>query len=442
MKNYILIIAMAILLFSCAKEENAIFELDLSNLVVSFEPYEGGAYMNYTLPANTDIYGIQVKYKDFKGKEMLVKGTHTSNKLDLFGFNDAADEIPVEITLINQDGEVSETIERTFSTLPSVAVSIYDELEVSTHWNGFRVSYPALEGRAQGYINIYYVGINPETNLIDSLLVSSQPFNPNGFTFRYTDITADSIQNVTVVVKTEDARWNAVGKEVFEKVPISRAGMFPSGNIGFSGSSVENETKKTGWKYLFDGDVKGVQCLETGDLTKSFSYKSEKEAEYNGNNVITLDLQDDNEIAWIRIYSILSAKIPNSFGQYFHMKLEYQFYYPNHVTLYGAHDKNAPESEWDELSYFYESATLERESKWTWPAYDSEDFYTVDELELFKAADPNYIQLDCDISGIGYRYLKVKINETFYYKTADYQIGTTGEYGMEELEVYVKKHNE
>ncbi len=430
------------MLWACKKENDAVFNVDLTDLQVSFEAYEGGAYMNYTLPPNTDIYGIQAKYRDFKGEEIFVKGTHNSNQLELFGFNNASAEVPVEISLIDMDGNLSETIERTFSTLPSVAISIYDELEVTTHWNGFRVSYPVIEGRAQGYMNIYYVGTNPETNLIDSLLVSSLPFNNNGYTFRYTDIPDSTLQDVTVVVKTEDARWNTVGKKLYENIPITRAGLFDSSKIEFTGSSEEDEDKKMGWKYLFDGDLKGVQCLTNGDVAKYFAYKSEKEAEYDGNNVITLDLQDANQIAWIRIYSVISAKIPDEYGRYYKMKLFWQFYYPNYVTLYGASNADDPESEWTELSYYYESGTAESESRWTWPAYDDEDFYTVEELDLFKAADPNYIQLDCDITGDTFRYLKVKINETFHVKTNTYEYGTTGEFGMEELEVYVKKDEE
>ncbi len=63
-------------------------------------------------------------------------------------------------------------------------------------------------------------------------------------------------------------------------------------------------------------------------------------------------------------------------------------------------------------------------------------------ITVEEAADPNYIQLDCDITGATFRYLKVKINETFHVKTNTYEYGTTGEFGMEELEVYVKKDEE
>ncbi len=442
MKKLIYILSIASLLMACEPEEDPVFNVDLTDLQVSFEPYNGGATMTYTLPANTDIYGIQARYLDFNGDPILVKGTHTNNKLDLFGFNQPEESVPVEISLIDQNGYLSETLDYTFSTLPSLAVSIFNDLEVTTHWNGFRVTYPEIEGRTQGYINIYYVGTNPKTNLIDSLLVSSQPFNADGKTFRYTDIEDTTLQDVTVVVKTEDARWNSVGKKVYENIPISRAGKFNSSDIGFSGSSVEDEIKKLGWKYLFDGDERGLQCLKNGDHSKFYSYKSEKEAEFDGNNVLTLDLQEVNEIAWIRIYSIISAKIPNEYGQYLPMKLTHQYFYPNHVTLYGANNADDPEEAWTELSYYYESARIERESRWTYPGYDSEAFYTVEELDLFIAEDPNYIQLDCDITGIPYRFLKVKINETFYYRTSGYEIGLTGEFTMEELEVYVKKEGE
>lgn len=436
MKKYFLILIIACLFASCSSDEKALFDVDLDELVVSFVPFEGGAYLNYTLPADANIYGIQAKYKDYKGKELLVKGTHSNSQIELFGFNQAETSIPVEISLIDLEGNASETVTRTFSTLSSAAYSVMDQLEVNPHWNGFRVTYPAFEGRAEGILNIYYLGINPKTNQEDSLLISSLPFVEDGYVVKYTDLDDSSIEQVTVVVKTEDSRGNFIRTKVFENVEVAHAGQFPSANIGFTGSSVENESKKQGSKYLFDGDVRGEQCLANGNSLKDYAYKSETGAEFDSRNVLTLDLQNEHEIAWIRIYSHLSAKIPNALyaGNYTTMMLDYQFFYPNHVTLYGTNDANAPEEEWDELSTFYEAATLERKSRWTAPAFDDQTYFTVAELDLFRATAPNYLQLNCDITGLSYRYLKVKINETYYSGT----VGRTGVFGMEELEVYVK----
>ena len=206
MKKYFLIISIVSILFSCNDDEKIIFDVDLSDLEVTFEPYEGGAYMNYILPANPDIYGIQAKYKDFKGKEIVIKGTHNNNKLELFGFNEAQDEVKVEIALIDRDGKLSKTLDRNFSTLNSGAVTVFDKLEVSSHWNGFRVSYPEFSGRHEGVMNIYYVGKNPNTNEIDSLLVSSLRFIENGYTFKYSGIEDETLKDLTIVIKTEDSR--------------------------------------------------------------------------------------------------------------------------------------------------------------------------------------------------------------------------------------------
>lgn len=440
MKKYFLILLIASILCSCSDDEKIIFDVNLSDLQITFESYEGGAYMNYSLPASTDVYGIQVKYKDYKGEDITVKGTHTNNQLDLFGFNKAQDDVPVEIALIDHDGNLSKTINRSFSTLNSAALSVFDELEVSSHWNGFRVSYPAFSGRSEGVVNIFFVGTNPKTNEIDSLLVSSLPFFENGHTFKYTGIEDESIKDVTIVVKTEDSRGNFIKKKIFEKVDVAHAKQFNSADIDFTGSSIEDDSKKLGSKYLFDGDVRGEQCLEKGNSSKLYSYKSEEGAEFDERNVLTLDLKGENEIAWIRIYSHLSARMPNAAAggmTYTTMKLGYKWYYPNHVTLYGTNDKDAPEEEWVELSSFYQSALLDIESSWIAPAFDFENYYTVDEIDMFKKADPNYIQLNCDISGNSYRYLKVKINETFYSKTST-TLGKKGYFGMEELEVFVK----
>ncbi len=435
MKKYFLIILISMIFFSC-NDEKIVFDADLTDLQVSFDPYEGGAYMNYTLPSNTDIYGIEVKYLDFKGDEIIVKGTHTGNKIDLFGFN-RAQEVDVEISLLDHDNNKSEAIIKTFTTLSSAAISVFDELAVVSNWGGFRVSYPELKGRSEGTMNIYYVGTNPKTQEeLDTLPIVSLPLLDKGSVYRYSGINDLNIKDVTVVIKTEDARGNEVKTKIFEKVEVAHAAKFSSENIVFTGSSREDEKAKVGSAYLFDGDIRGVQSLANGYDTKFYSYVSEKNAEFD-NNVITLDLQNGKEVAWIRIYSHLSAKVPNSIssvgGGMITMKLEYQWYYPSSVTLYGTNDIDAVEEEWTELSSFYQNSQLSRNDSWIAPAYDPESFYTISQLDLFKEAEPNFIQLSCDITGNSYRYLKVKINETFNHSEQ-----TKGEFGMEELEVFVK----
>ena len=442
MKKYLLILFIASIFFSCNDDEKIIFDADLSDLVVSFEPFEGGAIMNYTLPSNTEIYGIMAKYKDYNGKEITVKGTHSNNSVELFGFNAAEDAVPVEVFLIDVEDNLTKPVIKSFSTLQSAALTVLDKIEVFPHWDGFRVKYPEISGRSEGYINIYYIGVNPKTNEIDSLLVSSMPISKDGRNVQYTQLDDKSIEDVTVIVKTEDARGNVVKKKVYDNVEVAHSEQFDPQILlqGFEGSSVEDDSRKYGYKYLFDGDRKGEQCLTKGNSSKLYSYKSELGAEFN-DNVITLDLQNEEEIAWVRIYSHLSALMPNNaMGgmQLTKMKLEFQWYYPNHVTLYATNDKDAPESEWSELSEFKEYAQLDRENRWTYPAFDAEEFYTINEFDLFQKAKPNYIQLNCNISGIGYRYLKIKINETFYLDSGSYQSGNTGEFGMEELEVFVK----
>ncbi len=447
MKKILLILLTIPLLFSCKDDELESFDVDLSTLDVSFTPYEGGAYMNYTLPPNADIYGIQAKYKDWTGKEMLVKGTHANNQLDLFGFNEAASNIPVAITLIDHKGNHSEQVNKTFATLSSSSFSIFDELEVAPHWNGFRVTYPELDSHIEGFMNIYFVGKDPVSKEIDTIRTTTLPLMKDGYNYMYTDIQEeDNTGQVTVVVKTEDNRGNIMRTQVFENIEVSMSTKFPSDQIGFEGSSVEGGSEIYGSEFLFDGLLRGERCLEGNDDRKYYVYKSEPGAEFDSTtNVITLDLQDAKEIAWIRIYSQLCAKLPSSRtpNQIFRMRLHLQFYYPSHVILYGANDKDAPETEWVYLSEYYEHPQIDQTSRWSFPGFDPENYYTNDELEKFKAQDPNYIQLNVNITGNQYRYVKVRVKETHFTQMESGSLtGYTGEFTMEELEVYVKKEND
>ncbi len=439
MKKYFLIILITSILFSCSDDDKKVFNVDLKDLSVSFEPYEGGAYMNYTLPANTDIYGIQAMYKDAQGNNITVKGTHTSERLDLFGFNTAGEDIPVKISLIDLDGNLSETLDKTFSTLNSAAVSIFDNLTVTSHWNGFRVDYPKFAGRHDGVINIYYIGINPENNREEPLPIVSMPFFADGYSFKYSGIEDISVDDLTIVVRTEDGRGKTVKEQIYEKVPIAHAEKFPSKDIVFEGNSEESDINKTGWKYLFDGDVRGEQQLLNGDHKKLYSYISEEGAEFDERNVLTLDLQKEKEISEVRIYSHLSARMPID-RKMRTVKEQHKFMYPNSVTIYGTNDKDASKEEWVELNSFYQHPELLWSEKtcWIYPAFDEENFYTVSEVELLRMADPNYIYLTCDVTGNSYRYIKLVINETFYLKSSTFEQGTNGQFAMEEVEIFVK----
>ncbi|MFV0289781.1 MAG: DUF4959 domain-containing protein [Mangrovibacterium sp.] len=444
MKRYIYLLMLATLA-ACNSNDDDNFDVSFDELQVSFEAYPGGAFMNYSLPNDPDIYAIEARYKDFKGAEIVVKGTYTSSQIQLFGFNEAQSNVPVEIRLINHGSQSSDKIEKTFSTLESAPIEVFQYLEVKENWNGFKVEYRGLEDYTDGLMNIFYVGISPTTNQRDTLLVGTYPLQTGKFTFDYTDVP-EGEENSTVVVKTEDFRGNVVKSQVFKEISIAQAEKFDCKNAELVGGKwLNDDSKKIHWKYLFDGDTKGRQALMSGSQYKYFSFKSEDGCVYSqteGDNVWTIDLKEANVLAWVRIYSHIGAQVPLGVGsKLMPMKMDDEYYYPNSLVIYGTNDPNAASTAWVQLGSYSESQSLSAASKWIYPSLDRTNDYTAAQVSAFDDADPNYLQVNFDASlQQEFRYIKIKVLETFNFYLSNGTLGSsTGKVVMEELEVYKKK---
>ena len=62
-------------LWSCQKDE-AYFDVLVPADGLTFSPVEGGAVMHYRLPADEEVYGIRVRYKDAFGRAMIRTGRY------------------------------------------------------------------------------------------------------------------------------------------------------------------------------------------------------------------------------------------------------------------------------------------------------------------------------------------------------------------------------
>lgn len=441
MKHKIIYLLAFVVLCSCNKKEGAHFDADMSQVQVSFEAYPGGAIMRYSLPNNSDIYAIQAKYKDFNGKDITIKGTYTGREAKLFGFNKATENIPVEINLIDHENRGSDAISKSFSTLDSAPYEVMENITVTEGWNGFRVRYSGLTDYTDGMMNIYYVGVNPNTQNIDTLVVGTYPLQTGTFTFDYTDLP-DTCTTSTVVVKTQDFRGNIVRKEVYPDVPIAFAEELNTKDVDLiGGSSIEDDNRKLGWNYLFDGDVRGKACLKGGLDTKFYSFMSEKGMVYTENDVWTFDLKENHTLAWIRIYSHIAAMVQSSRGSKGPMKSQAQWIYPNSLVVYGTNNPDANIDDCTRLGSYSESQSLPEESKWIARSIDEATEYTTDQMDLFMAEEPNYLQVNFSADQTEkYRYLKIRVLETFQWYSYNGSLGKqTGALAMEELGIFTKK---
>ncbi|MFV0289845.1 MAG: DUF4959 domain-containing protein [Mangrovibacterium sp.] len=450
MRNKILYLLAFVLFFSCKEDESNYFDVDMTDLQVSFEPIPGGAYLNYKLPANTDVYAIQAKYKDLNGKDMLIKGTYSATQMKLFGFNAAQSSVPVEISLIDKNENVSDVLNKTFSTLPSAAVAVFDVLEVKSGWNGFRISYPGLGSETEGVLNIFTVGIDPKTQKLDTILLDTTPLQSTDFVYNYTD-AADTVNSCVVVLRADDYRGNIAKREVYEATPV-RATQIPQANLDLiQGSSWEIEDPNyAGEKYLFDGDKIGWQNLQNSKGTNVlyYAFLSVKDDQCvtatnaadpeSTKNVWTFDLSAEEEVASVRVYSSLYARIPGNTGAgLFPMNQTARWYLPNNIEIYGTNNPNATIAECDTLGSYSEYQSLSEEYKWIYPAVYNDYGYAFSDLDKFKQLDPNYLEIAFEVTGNKYRYIKIKVFELF-----EYSINSTeyvpSQLFMQEFEVYKK----
>lgn len=157
-------------LWSCQKDE-AYFDVLVPADGLTFSPVEGGAVMHYRLPADEEVYGIRVRYKDAFGRDMIRTGSYACDSLLITGFNEARKGVKAFVTLCNRNDVESEALEVTFDTRDSGPIAFINNLEVVSGWgNGFVLTYNLKED-LKGMVNLFYVGEDPKTKQPDTHFV-------------------------------------------------------------------------------------------------------------------------------------------------------------------------------------------------------------------------------------------------------------------------------
>ena len=157
--------------FGCSDDNNVNFDTPITEDMFSFTPVEGGAIMHYTL-TDRRINKVKVEYTDEYGVSVYKVADYAVDTMVLDGFNQKHDNVPVKVTFVDRNEQVSETLEFTFNTLPSTLYTFFDDVKVNSYWDGFQVIYN-LDGRAEGSASVYFVGINPTTKLQDTIFLEN-----------------------------------------------------------------------------------------------------------------------------------------------------------------------------------------------------------------------------------------------------------------------------
>lgn len=442
MKN-IWIILLVLGLFAC-EDNDVVFDASLSRENISFKEIPGGAVMYYTLPEDTDIFAVKAEYKDYQGKEMIKIASYAYDSLVLDGFNEARKDVPVRVSLLNQANEASKAIELTFNTQNSAPVAFFEKIEVLPYWDGFQIKYEVPTGTTVGLCDVFFMGTNPITQELDTLLLETFAIEP-GKNIKYFSLAQRREKN-TIIVKTEDLRGNMAMKKIYtditslniEKLNPQNFVLLDPFNLSWEDDS---ENTRFGWKYLFDGDIKGTRKWEEGSDPKwGGATRMAMYTFFAGPNAVNtpedpkyfiLDIQEPMQVASFKLYAMLYLK-------YTAKPIIYKYSYgnrvPNWITVYASNDKDDPDS-WVQIGEYYQSSTAA--VPWAQRAMDVSPVYQLKSDAAFAAAEPCFVTINFSEENPAYRYFKIEFNGTSKKIT---QLGenTLDYVTLHELEVYGK----
>ena len=447
MKKHKWILFFVLLGFFACNDNDYVFAPSTDGLKIEFTPVAGGAMMYYTLPDNSDIFAMNVRYKDWQGQDVLKACGYSGDSLLLDGFTQGQ-EVHAQISFVNQNNEESAALEYQFSTLDSAPWEFFEGIEVNPSWNGFQVIYksPAV---VTGMAHIFYLGTKPTTHQEDTILVNSFPILQGGDTLSF--VLQQERKKNTVIIRTEDFLGFRVRQEIYPDIDAFQTEQWPMTAADFiSGPSVENTIAKTGVAYLFDGEVLGRERLiasateeNKGERKGTQTVATYLAGPHAYEDPIVLDMREEKIPAWIRLYCLypMNATFPVSNQELCDVWIgSYEDKIPCHVTVYGNKESSDPNADgWVRLGELNQDPTPEtQEDRWSY--LTTQTYLAPDDVNDLENKDPIYVDIQFPPQDNTYRYLKIVVHDTFDSRNA-FGINYNEEeyFTLHELEVYVKK---
>lgn len=394
---------------------------------LNFRAIPGGAIMEYYLPDNSDIFGVQVVYSDVRGNKVTKFGSYLSDTLALTGFNEARKNVPALISFLNNEMIESSPIEVTFDTEDSAPIAFFDSLNVTPFWGGFSVSYVTPE-TVNGMVHIFYIGTNPLTNQPDSIWMMSTPIIEGGDTLNFQ--IQQKQETTAVVVRTEDYQGYRVKQEIRE-VPCLVMDTLNSSDFDFrfTGEVVENNEYQFGTKYLFDNDEKGMAFRKNRQNNNPYKYSTFLAGPNAFGERFIIDLRESQIPAAVKLYAFVNFQTTWPYeGSYWEdypafliqvWDESYAAKLPCKIKLYGTNDN--PETV-DLASCALLFNLDDDPSRTTWKkswAKNTDDIHSQGEGLWSKtdaeieAVDPVCLDMLCNYSGNSYRYLIFVVEDTY-----------------------------
>lgn len=442
MKKILFILLISPMVFGC-KEEIDSFNVTIPSENISFRAIAGGAVMYYKLPADKEVNAINVHYEDVFGDELLCSGSYSCDSVTLYGFNEARQGVRALVTLSDRNNLESPPTEVFFDTEDSAPVAFFDNVEVSSGWDGFIIKYSAPKD-ARGIAHVFYVGENPLTNEPDTILVKSFPIMTGSETIIVHQQQQKSVNDI--VIRTEDFRGYFVKQKIWQNINALESVMLEYPAFDFEDPeklSIEDDDWCLGYKYLFDGNTKGFWMPPMNELNY---YAAGPHC--LDRDLFIIDLREAKKVAAIRFYTTLAIarelpRDPQLFFPYDNVFRGFWSIYdmtPCNLTIYGSNDKNS----WIEIGSFEDGARSSYSSRWcnrTYGTYGYDSSIGESDFiyyyEIYQAEDPCYLEVSVPPLE-PFRYVKVVFHEL--YDNEDGPSDNIRKYTcLQELEIYIEK---
>lgn len=442
--------AVMLLMLAACKDEEKYVTVQVPENAFSFEPTLGGAIMHYKVPADPDVVGIHVRYKDEYGQDMLRAGNSASGTLTLVGFNEAQENVPATVSYVMRNKMESRPIEVSFSTLESSPLQFINSVEVSPNWNGFEMDYDGGTS-PNGMAHVFYVREPRRNNATDTITLTSFPLTEGKDTLSF-EVNQDVEAN-TVVVRVEDYRGSMVKERVWENVKSLHSTLLnPSEFEVIYNNSIEDDSRKLGLKYLTDGDTKGESWFQTMNNEHFYTFISNRNGVGEGSEPMYIDLRKMQKVANIRMYAHLNFSDEHPYFKGVGIDTRYYNMLPCSLVVYGCRDDNASKDwdskNWEQIAVINGDPDEDFSTRWTkncWGYRSVDAAHTYSSLPEVQKADPIYKTIPFSARKIdkGYRFLKIEFNAAYnLYDDWIWDMYTNLEkrlLSLQELEVYIIK---
>lgn len=434
MRKRIGLLGCALLLLAACNDDKDMFDVPVPAETISFQPVSGGAVMRYALPDDTGICAVKVCYRNERDEEVTILGTPYADSVVLTGFDAPRRDVPVRISVTDNNNVESEPIERTFNTLASCPYAFIDSVKVEESWNGLNIV-SSYTGKITGIVDVYRVGINPFSKKLDTLYIRN--FTIAAGTVKNFVSIATEDEESTIVLKTGDGKGNHVRTLVVpgvknhstQQYPRQKLSVTDPGEMSYEYKGVADDSPYRasyfGIEYLTDGDLKGKIRKERGKNAHYYTYVTK----VNGNgSYVQVELEEPQVIASVRLYGVLrDLDAIMSAGDLFAGN------YIDRLPCKVRVDASDDGERWETIASFEQQKDGNGDC---WGRTTSLGWDVT--VETYDKTDPYYAEIVAVISDLKYKYLRVYSLDHF--TTWTFSGDNTGDrISYHELEVYVQK---